>query len=254
MTFPQFPVEFTKDGTVWDEAQVQALLGGLPACSDLIVLTHGWNHDMAKANDLYDRLTQSIEVVLGLDEVPGLKGRTINVLRVYWPSKRFADAELIPGGGAVSAAIGTDENFETVTRLLQELKRNPERLGGQELDPIRSANVDAALLLLKSIETDPAARRQFVLRLRAILNPSAGERGRRLGRLLHTRPRSAVHPAEASGADTAGVPPRWRGDRLKCRRWRGDRLRCGRWRGGLKRDVQRIRCRRAAARQLHDLF
>ncbi|MEO9149778.1 MAG: hypothetical protein ABI212_10485 [Burkholderiaceae bacterium] len=170
MAFAQFPVEFTKDGAVYDDVQVQALLGALPECTDLIVLAHGWNHDMADAEKQYDELMGMVSKVLGLNLVTGLEGRTIGVLRVFWPSKRFADADLIPGGGAASA---TGENHNALIDLLQELKRNPERLGGQELDPIRAAHIDAALQLLPALETDTAARREFVLRLRAILDPSA---------------------------------------------------------------------------------
>ncbi|MEP6559216.1 MAG: hypothetical protein ABJB17_12135, partial [Burkholderiales bacterium] len=120
MAFAQFPVEFTKDGAVYDDVQVQALLGALPECTDLIVLAHGWNHDMADAEKQYDELMGMVSKVLGLNLVTGLEGRTIGVLRVFWPSKRFADADLIPGGGAASA---TGENHNALIDLLQELKR-----------------------------------------------------------------------------------------------------------------------------------
>ena len=33
-----------------------------------------------------------------------LRNRNFAAVRVFWPSKKFTDADLIPGGGAASAA------------------------------------------------------------------------------------------------------------------------------------------------------
>ncbi len=99
-----------------------------------------------------------------------MNGRTFAALRVFWPSKRFADDDLIPGGGAASAA---SENHAALIRTLQGLKRDPERLGGRAVDPARTVHIDAALLLLPRLEADAAARRAFVEHLRALLDRSA---------------------------------------------------------------------------------
>jgi hypothetical protein len=108
--------------------------------------------------------------VLAADVVPGLHGRKLAALCVFWPSKRFADADLIPGGGAASA---TAENDELLVRQLEEMKRNPVQLGGVDVDPIRAANLTCAQELVPRLESDPDARREYVLRLRSILDPSA---------------------------------------------------------------------------------
>jgi hypothetical protein len=49
MTFTHFPVEFTKRGRIFDPTQVDALLAGLSACTDLFVVSHGWNNDVEDA-------------------------------------------------------------------------------------------------------------------------------------------------------------------------------------------------------------
>ena len=49
MATPTFDVEFTKDGEIFQQPQVDALLAGLGPVTDLLVLSHGWNNDKADA-------------------------------------------------------------------------------------------------------------------------------------------------------------------------------------------------------------
>jgi hypothetical protein len=161
----QWEVEFTKDGRVFDEAQVDALLGGLAGATDLLVLAHGWNNDRAEATALYDELMTSLTAV-GLPATG--RGSNVAVMRVLWPSKRFALASLIPGGGAASATPGEDE---ALLAALEELKRDPDRLGEQTVDPTRSALVDGAIALVPRLDASPEARREFVQQIRALLDP-----------------------------------------------------------------------------------
>jgi len=103
----EFDVEFTKDGTVHDERQVTALLEGLDGATDLLVLAHGWNNDLADATALYDELVGNLTSLL---TAAGGEGPQLAVMRAFWPSKKFADEDLIPGdsrrgGGPVAAAV-----------------------------------------------------------------------------------------------------------------------------------------------------
>lgn len=102
MSLPNFEVEFTKEGRVFDAAQVEAILDASQSMTDLLVMSHGWNNDMGEARKLYDDLTASILAVAG--DVPGIEERKLAVLRVFWPSKRFADKDLISGGGVALAS------------------------------------------------------------------------------------------------------------------------------------------------------
>src|SRR5215207_2630915 len=115
MVVSQFDVEFRKDGTVHDEQQVMALEDGLGDASDLLVLSHGWNKDMKDASALYEAFIASFNSLPQPDSGPGSK---VVVIRVFWPSKKFTDEELIPGGGAASAATENDEALRAALAAL----------------------------------------------------------------------------------------------------------------------------------------
>lgn len=173
MSFPHFDLEFTKQGQVFDENQVTEILNKVDQFSDLLVISHGWNNDMQEARAYYDKLSEN--VVKLLPQVHELKDKQFAVLRIFWPSKRFADEELIPGGGAASA---TQENDVALVRILEELKRDPERLpeqlGDREPDPERAEILDQVLAQLPLLENDPNARQQYVEGLRKLfVQPSA---------------------------------------------------------------------------------
>ena len=95
----QYEIEFDKDGRIFDDKQVAKLLDGLAGLTNLVVIAHGWNNDTEEANELYDGFLESVEDVAAADIVPGAAARKLGVARLYWPSKKFADADLIPGGG-----------------------------------------------------------------------------------------------------------------------------------------------------------
>jgi hypothetical protein len=150
---------------VHDQQQAEALVNGLSDASDLLVLSHGWNNDMKEARALYDEFIASFASLPQPDSGPGSK---IVVMRVFWPSKKFTDEELIPGGGAASAIV---ENDEALRAALDALKHDPARLGDEGEDPLRAANIDEAIALIGDLEDSETARREFVLRIRSVLNP-----------------------------------------------------------------------------------
>ncbi|WP_313404756.1 hypothetical protein [Aeromicrobium sp.] len=166
-----FDLEFTKDAAVFDRDQVRSLVDDLDA-TDLIVVAHGWNNDVREATDLYDELLANVDRLLDLRMNPKapsalrrLDGRTFAVLRLFWPSKRFADEDLIPGGGAASAEAANDAALE---RMLDELADDPERLGGSGTTPERAAAVAEAKALLPRLDSDPQARADYVRILRTL--------------------------------------------------------------------------------------
>jgi pimeloyl-ACP methyl ester carboxylesterase len=186
MAIPTFDVEFTKDGNVFQQGQITTLLDALAPISDLLVLSHGWNNDKQDASALYDELLGNIDKLLALrDQAPGavppplrpltdaLRGRTFAAVRIFWPSKKFTDSELIPGGGAATAAADA-ENTAAVLRVLDKLKSNPTTLGGADSDPAQQAAIEKAKALVPSLAT-VEAKREFVGLLRSILDPAAQE-------------------------------------------------------------------------------
>ncbi|MCY4725918.1 hypothetical protein NYO98_06480 [Nocardioides sp. STR2] len=167
-----FDIEFTKDGEVFDSDQKKALFAGLDA-TDLLVLSHGWNNDVQEATDLYDELLGNIDRLLGLRANPqapatlrSLEGRTFMACRVFWPSKKFADEDLIPGGGAASASTANDAALE---RTLDSLAEEPERLGQGGTTPIRQAAVAEARALVPQLDADEGAQKQYVNILRSLV-------------------------------------------------------------------------------------
>jgi pimeloyl-ACP methyl ester carboxylesterase len=176
MPTPHHDVEFTKQGSIHEPAQVTALLNAVPGVTDLLVLCHGWNNDMREARDLYTTLLANIDELLAIrgealapESVRKLQGRTFAALWVFWPSKKFADTDLIPGGGAASATAANDA---ATVRVLDELKRDPERLGAPSTDQQRAKIVDQAKALLPHLEAKADARREYVKLLRLLLDQS----------------------------------------------------------------------------------
>lgn len=98
MSIPVFELQFDRDAQLVIPSQEQALMNaltvGVPAVSHVIVLSHGWNNDMDEARTLYRDFLRFLEQV-----APGIAAVTVAV-GILWPSKKFADADLIPGGAA----------------------------------------------------------------------------------------------------------------------------------------------------------
>jgi hypothetical protein len=85
------------------------------------------------------------------------------VLGVLWPSKRFADEDLIPGGGA---SLGGGIDDRAVQRQLDELKGTFDR-------PDEAA-LEQAKQLVPELEGSPQAQRRFVDLIRSVL-PRPGD-------------------------------------------------------------------------------
>jgi hypothetical protein len=182
MAIARFDVEFTKTGRPWKSAQVDALTTGLAGVTDLLVVSHGWNNDMADARALYDALLGHMSRLLDHASdanapaaIARLAGRTYAACQVFWPSKRFADADLIPGGGAASATAANDQ---ALMRLLDALKEDPVRLGRHDRPASRVKAIDRAIAAVDGIEHDARARRAFVDAIRRAIGrgTSADER------------------------------------------------------------------------------
>src|SRR5690606_11929782 len=84
--------------------------------------------------------------------------------------KRFADADLIPGGGAASAVM---ENDDAARHVLEELGNESIVLGEEAPDPVCDVHVKRAIELLPRLDSDRDARREYVSILRLLLEPSA---------------------------------------------------------------------------------
>src|SRR5262245_54569867 len=116
---PYTEVEFKKDATLVDPQVAERLAEMIRTrgVTDLIVISHGWNNDMADARHLYAELLGHIAEIA--PTVPALAGRQLGVLAVLWPSKRFAEPNLIPGG---AASTGSPSDTALLLETLERLK------------------------------------------------------------------------------------------------------------------------------------
>jgi hypothetical protein len=158
--FPYVEVEFTRDGAVHDPSQVQAAddLAAARTVTDLIVISHGWNNDMGEARELCRGLLSTMRGILDRDLIPGAD-RKYAALAVLWPSKKFADEELIPGG---AAALGSAVSIEFVNRQIDQLE---EALQAPEKRP----TLVRARALVPALPNSPKAQEEFADLIRSVL-------------------------------------------------------------------------------------
>ena len=93
---PLATIEFTTSGKGADDQQLADALALVTdsRATDVLILSHGWNNDMAAARRLYDRIRTNLVSV-----VPRSSSSRLVVLGVLWPSVRWADDDQIAGGG-----------------------------------------------------------------------------------------------------------------------------------------------------------
>src|SRR5215203_5237184 len=162
-------LQVAKDGSLVDRDQVTDLRRLADDVTDVLVVSHGWNNDMAEAHALYERLAGSLDAVRSDLDVAG-SDRSFAICGVMWPSKRFAERSLISGGaaaaGAVDPHLGKDvlDHRPPPLRRPAQVARQPggERALGRDgpvLRP-RRRRADGAHRVggLRPDERDPGAR------------------------------------------------------------------------------------------------
>ena len=151
--FPYFPLEFNKDGAIVDQSQFAAVMSAVvatapdSAITDLIVISHGWNNDMPEAESLYTAIFNQVAAVLPLSDAAcdAVRAKRVAVVGILWPSKKFDDSSLIPGGAA-AMTDGTTDAMQAVDRL-SEFLDSPDAAQAlaraKALIPQLSASIDA---------------------------------------------------------------------------------------------------------------
>lgn len=155
--FPYAELEFDAKGK-FGAAQLKAALDTLraPGLTDVLVLSHGWNNDIADARKWYGAYLDFFRKEVDARHVPGIDTHKVGVIAVFWPSKRFADSELVAGN---ASSVGAP-----VTKA--SVKKQLTLLASAFPDKASKAKFAAAEKLLDKIETDVAAQRKFVDLLR----------------------------------------------------------------------------------------
>ncbi len=161
-----WPVEFGREGNILDGKQVQALLDGSANATDLLVISHGWNNDEDEASALYRELLGNLSKLMPGDA----GGRRLIVMRVYWPSKRFAESDLIAGGAAAGADIGG-----LIAGQIDDLLKDFEGVAAEHPDAVKQRALQGLKALLPRLEDDDGAQEDFVRLTRLLLTPTVND-------------------------------------------------------------------------------
>jgi hypothetical protein len=211
--YPFFPIQFTKDGFLFQQSEVDALKNGIRSgVSDLFVISHGWNNNIDDAQSLYSGLTGQIAAQVA--QAPTLKSRTFAICGVLWPSKKFEDSELIPSG---AASLNDSVSGAQLKSRLQGLSDLMQSKGW----PVEAPDlaVDAVLQSITQVvehwEDDPSVRQDVVERIRDMLpkqNVDTEDASSRFfamkpEQLLSNLSRSLNPPANAPHANAAALDP-----------------------------------------------
>ncbi len=164
-----FPLEITKDGRLFNPDQksaIEAAAGqsGAGKVTDFFVVSHGWNNDMAEARELYNGLFGNVSALI--PRHASLANRKFAIIGVFWPSKKFADSELIPSGG-VASLDGDDVSSAEVKQRLESLKG--------AFDVPDAEVLEHAKTLIDGIENSPARQKEFVDLIRGLIPKASGD-------------------------------------------------------------------------------
>jgi hypothetical protein len=166
-----FPLEITKDGRLFSPQQKSAIenaasQSGTGKVTDFFVISHGWNNDMADARELYGKLFKNVAALI--PKHASLANRKFAIVGVFWPSKKFADSELIPSGGAASIdGGGADLSSSVIKQKLESLKGT--------FDVPDAAALERAKALIDGIENSPAQQTEFVDIIRALVPKTSSD-------------------------------------------------------------------------------
>jgi hypothetical protein len=164
-SFPYLPVEFTKDGDVVKQAQVDAVLKlvGQPepaGVTDLFVISHGWNNDIPEAEGLYSSIFAKVSEVLAQTNpaCANVRARRAVVVGILWPSKKFDEASLIAGGAAAMSTKGP-----------ADLTKSLDLLTSFVATPDAKKSLKRASALVPKLADSVDARDEFVRIVRAYM-------------------------------------------------------------------------------------
>ena len=159
MSIPIFEVQIDKDANLVTPSQEQDIVKALTApgntFTDVVVMSHGWNNDIDEARTLYRDFFRSLEQVF-----PAAAGNTL-AAGILWPSKKFAEADLIPGGAASS------DNDPIADRVLIDRLQEMKHLFD---DSQADEKLDQMKTLVAGLSADPIKQNRFVSLMGSILD------------------------------------------------------------------------------------
>ncbi len=175
--FPYYPIAFDKTGALVDASQLAAVLSAAArpvtpdGLTDLIVISHGWNDDMPEADALYAKIFDRVAAVLPARNAvcDAVRARRVAIVGIYWPSKKFDDAALIPGGAAGLGAAGDS------AALGASIDRLSDALAAGDASSVAAQSLARAKALAASLGSSLDARDEFVRIVRAFMPHDAND-------------------------------------------------------------------------------
>jgi hypothetical protein len=167
--FPQVEVQFNKSGQANQQNEVAAAVAVAPGetLTDLFVFSHGWNNDIAEARALNSAFFVRVRGLLDSSTMPSLAplaARSFGVLTVLWPSKKFADKDLIPSGAAAATDVVS----------IADIQEQLDDLIGVFDPPEADTHLARAKELVPLIQDKATARKEFADHIRSSL-PHQGD-------------------------------------------------------------------------------
>ena len=148
-----------------EEDLVTAIKGGTSGTvTDVVMICHGWNNDINEARALYGEFFANMRSVLNAG-IMSLPGTDLVIASLFWPSKRFTDPTLIPGG---AAAVG-DGMAARLNAQLDDLKT-------LFTDTTSAAAIEHARGQIASLPVSQSAQDDFVGALKSLFPPPRGPR------------------------------------------------------------------------------
>jgi hypothetical protein len=153
--YPAFELQYDTTGHIIDPSSQTQLTGWLAspdgsATTDLVFISHGWNNDISEARQLYSDFFAAMASVQQSQKIA--QDRKFAVAAIFWPSKRFADSDLIPGGAAsVSPSVQAQLNAQ-----LDQLKVI------LAADPAAAGKIENARGQIAQLEASQTAQDAFV--------------------------------------------------------------------------------------------
>jgi hypothetical protein len=167
-TYPAFELAYDTGGHLVDPSSETDLLTWLAGpgkpITDLVLISHGWNNDMNEARQLYAGFFASMAQVQKSQNVAS--NRQFAIGAIFWPSKRFADSDLIPGGAAAIAP-------SVAAQLNAQLDQLKLILGA---DPSSAGKIEHAREQISKLEVSQSAQNDFVFALASAFPTVRGEK------------------------------------------------------------------------------
>jgi len=176
--FDYSPLRFNREIGLVASAELEDILNAAPQYDDFLVLAHGWNNDMKEAeDDLYAQLLGSLALELpgfkpgatDATAAPDLTARKLGVIGVFWPSKKFADADLISGGAASVGGASPEDPTRLAERQIDTLKHGFYADEPFFDAPASDRYLDDARGLISNLDGSAENQRRFADLLRGLM-------------------------------------------------------------------------------------